>query len=57
MALKKYLILIIDDDPINLGVVFDFLENYGFKIIAARNGEMGLIWAQFALPDIILLSE
>jgi len=55
MALKKYLILIIDDDPINLGVVFDFLENYGFKIIAARNGEMGLIWAQFALPDIILL--
>jgi hypothetical protein len=30
MELKKYLILIIDDDPINLGVVFDFLENYGF---------------------------
>lgn len=48
-------ILIVDDNPANLGVIVDYLETYGFKVLVARRGETGLEKAQFALPDLILL--
>ena len=48
-------ILVIDDNPTNLGVLVDYLEESGFEIIVARNGEMGLKRAQVAQPDMILL--
>ena len=50
-----YIVLIIDDNPTNLGVVVDYLEESGLKIITAKNGEMGIKRAHFAKPDIILL--
>lgn len=52
---KGYTILIIDDNPINLGVIVDCLEEYGFDIIMARNGEIGLKRAKIILPKMILL--
>ncbi len=52
---KASVILVIDDNPTNLGVLVDYLEEYGFEIIVARNGEMGLKRAQVAQPDMILL--
>ncbi|WP_069471277.1 ATP-binding response regulator [Candidatus Marithrix sp. Canyon 246] len=52
---QKNVVLIIDDNPINIGVVVDSLEESGFKIIIARNGEMGLKRARLVKPDIILL--
>ncbi|MCV6638609.1 hybrid sensor histidine kinase/response regulator [Candidatus Albibeggiatoa sp. nov. NOAA] len=55
MNFKDYTILIIDDNPTNLGVVVDFLENDGFNISIARNGEVGIKRASLVKPDIILL--
>ena len=34
-----YNILIVDDIPINLRIVVDYLEEYGFGIRIARSGE------------------
>jgi len=51
----NYSVLIIDDNPTNLGVIGDYLEQVGFEIIAARNGSSGIMRAKRAQPDIILL--
>ncbi len=48
-------ILIIEDNPNNLGVIVDYLEEMGLKVVVARNGEMGLKRVKIANPDIILL--
>jgi signal transduction histidine kinase len=48
-------ILIIDDSPANLGILTEYLEEYGFTIFVARDGEGGIEKAQYALPDLILL--
>ncbi len=53
--MEGHTILIIEDNPNNLGVIVDYLEEMGFKIVVARNGEIGLKRARFAQPDIILL--
>jgi len=52
---KDYNILIVDDTPVNLEVVIDFLETYGFGIRMARSGESALERIQYNRPDIILL--
>ena len=52
---KGYTLLIIDDNPTNLEVIVDYLEESGFEIIVARNGEMGLKRAQVWKPNMILL--
>lgn len=48
-------ILIIDDNPTNLSVLVDYLEDCGFEIMVARDGEIGLERAKIANPDLILL--
>lgn len=48
-------ILIIDDDPANLGVISASLEDHGFKMLVARDGESGLQKARYARPGLILL--
>ncbi len=48
-------ILIIDDNPVNLGVLVDYLIKYGFEVLTARNGPNGLEKAAYVLPDLILL--
>lgn len=52
---KSSSLLIIDDNPTNLGVMVNYLEEFGFDIMIARNGEQGIKRAQHAHPDIILL--
>jgi signal transduction histidine kinase len=52
---QNYTILIIDDNPNNLGVIVDYLGEYGFEIVVAKNGEIGLKRAKILLPDLILL--
>lgn len=48
-------ILIVDDNPINLGALFDFLTNSGFKVLVAEDGESAIEKANYARPDVILL--
>ncbi len=48
-------ILIIDDNPANLGLLFDYLETKGFKVLVDTDGESALKAATKAKPDIILL--
>ncbi len=52
---KNYSILLVDDNPTNLGVLFDYLEDCGFEVMVARDGETGLQRARLTHPDIILL--
>jgi DNA-binding response OmpR family regulator len=55
MTEEKETILIVDDSPTNLGVLFDYLRNSGFKVLVAEDGEGALQRAGYAQPDIILL--
>jgi len=48
-------ILLVDDNPTNLQVLFQTLEGVGCKLLIAKNGEMALAIAGKALPDLILL--
>jgi sigma-B regulation protein RsbU (phosphoserine phosphatase) len=48
-------ILLVDDNPTNLQVLFQTLEGVGCKLLIAKNGELALSIAGKALPDLILL--
>lgn len=48
-------ILLVDDNPTNLQVLFQTLEGIGCKLLIAKDGEMALAIAGKALPDLILL--
>src|SRR5207245_2533861 len=48
-------ILIVDDNPVNLGVVVEHLEAHGFQIAVSQGGEEARERAAFVQPDLILL--
>jgi diguanylate cyclase (GGDEF)-like protein/PAS domain S-box-containing protein len=48
-------ILIVDDNPVNLAVVVDHLEQSGYDVAVALGGEEALKRAAFVGPDLILL--
>lgn len=48
-------ILIVDDTPINLEMLFDFLSQAGFTVLIAEDGESAIARAEYAPPDLILL--
>lgn len=48
-------ILIVDDTPHNLGVLFDYLNHHGFKVFVAVDGKNALEQVQYSQPDLILL--
>ncbi len=52
---KSEVILIVDDTPDNLLVLFSYLEEQGFKVLLAEDGETALQIAQSKIPDLILL--
>jgi PAS domain S-box-containing protein len=52
---RKPLILLVDDTPANLGVLFELLKGYGFKVSVAEDGESALEQVNYARPDLILL--
>ncbi len=51
----KAVIVIVDDNPTNLGVLFDFLTDSGFKVLVAQDGESAIQKVEYAHPDLILL--
>ncbi len=52
---QSSLVLIVDDVPSNIAVLHDALDEYGYTVLVANNGEAALKVAAEAEPDIILL--
>lgn len=48
-------ILIVDDIPTNIKLLFELLNEFGFKVSVAKSGESALAKVQEALPSLILL--
>ena len=48
-------VLIVDDVPDNLSVLHDALDESGYTVLVATNGESALQRAAQALPDVVLL--
>jgi len=48
-------ILIVDDTPANLALVVECLEDRGFRVAIAQDGEEGLRRAELVRPELILL--
>ena len=51
----KGIVLVVDDTPTNLNVLFSYLRSGGFKVLVAQTGENALKSAEYAQPDLILL--
>jgi DNA-binding response OmpR family regulator len=52
---KKNTVLVVDDQAANLGVLFEHLNQAGFRVLVAEDGASALERARLAPPDIILL--
>jgi signal transduction histidine kinase len=52
---KSHTILVVDDNPTNLGVITSYLQGHGFEILIARDGIKGIERARQAQPSLILL--
>jgi signal transduction histidine kinase len=48
-------ILIVDDNPTNLKVLYDYLTEQNHRILVAEDGETAIEQAEYSLPDLILL--
>ncbi len=48
-------LLIVDDNPANLNLLFDFLNGLNFEVVIAKDGKAALRKAEIAQPDLILL--
>src|SRR5271170_4094249 len=48
-------ILIADDNPTNLNVLFEYLSAQGYRVLVAEDGAGAIEQAQYGLPDLILL--
>ncbi|MBZ8179219.1 hybrid sensor histidine kinase/response regulator [Oscillatoria salina] len=48
-------LLIVDDNPTNIKVLFNFLKNAGFRVLVAKDGKDALKKVEVAIPDLILL--
>jgi signal transduction histidine kinase len=55
MSDYKAKVLVVDDNPINLRVMVNYLETAGFSILVAEDGEDALEQLENIRPDIILL--
>lgn len=51
----KNTILIVDDTPTNISILFDVLSKAGYKVLVATDGKSAIEQAKYALPDLILL--
>lgn len=52
---EEKVILIVDDQPDNIGVLYEFLSKRGFKTLVSYNGKSTLELLDHTLPDLILL--
>ena len=48
-------LLVVDDNPINLGVVAEHLVEQGYRVLVALDGEEALKRTAYSRPDLILL--
>ncbi len=48
-------ILVVDDKPTNIKLLFDSLKNTGYRTLAAIDGESAVRQAQLGRPDLILM--
>ncbi len=48
-------ILLVDDDPVNLSILFTYLTDMGFQVFVAQDGESAVEQAHDRIPDAILL--
>ncbi len=48
-------VMIVDDTPANIGVLFDSLSDLGYKVLVAKDGESGLSKIRQEFPDLVLL--
>jgi CheY-like chemotaxis protein len=48
-------ILAVDDNPANLNLLFDLLDEAGFEVLVSQSGESAIKRAETTHPDIILL--
>jgi sigma-B regulation protein RsbU (phosphoserine phosphatase) len=48
-------ILLVDDNPTNLQVLFQTLEGRGYNLLVAKDGETALTIVKKALPELVLL--
>lgn len=48
-------LLIVDDNPTNIKVLYDLLKEYGFRVLVAKDGESAIEKLEFANPDLVLL--
>ncbi len=48
-------ILIVDDTPANISLLAEMLEQKGYQILAASDGERAIKIASYIIPDLILL--
>jgi len=49
------IVLVIDDDPMMIEMVKDFLGSYGYHVIPARTGQEALAKAEISKPDVLIL--
>jgi PAS domain S-box-containing protein len=54
-TLAQATILLVDDNPTNLGVLTQLLTAQGWRVLVAQQGESGLRIAERVRPDLILL--
>lgn len=52
---QKIPVLIVDDNSDNLGILYNFLKNEGYKVYMAQSGEAALMMVKINKPSIILL--
>ncbi|KGF72972.1 histidine kinase [Neosynechococcus sphagnicola sy1] len=48
-------ILLVDDTPTNLGVLFESLSDSGFRLLVAEDGESAIAQVHYLKPDLVLL--
>lgn len=54
-AAARPVLLVVDDSPVNLGVIVEGLEGQGFEVLVAQDGEEVLQRIEVVVPDLILL--
>ena len=52
---SKGIILAVDDNPENLGILFEYLDQSGFTVLLVQNSENALKQVERNQPDVVLL--
>jgi len=48
-------VLIVDDSPTEMQLLTNIMEEHGYDVITAENGEEGVAMAKSSQPDVILM--